>query len=77
MIVRANELGEWLGLTLIDNDPLRLSEEIGKAVRRRRWCWRPPNGWYWATDVLAEAGAHVHLAHLLGIKGFQASTGEE
>jgi hypothetical protein len=23
-------------------------------------------GWYWAADVLAEAGAVVHLAHPLG-----------
>jgi hypothetical protein len=23
-------------------------------------------GWYWAADVLAEAGATVHLAHPLG-----------
>jgi transposase len=27
-------------------------------------------GWYWAADVLAEAGANVHLAHPLGVKGF-------
>jgi transposase len=27
-------------------------------------------GWYWAADVLAEAGATVHLAHPSGIKGF-------
>jgi transposase len=27
-------------------------------------------GWYWAADSLAEAGAEVHLAHPLGIKGF-------
>ncbi len=27
-------------------------------------------GWYWAADVLAEAGAQVHLAHPLGVKGF-------
>src|SRR5207248_9115779 len=27
-------------------------------------------GWYWAADVLAEAGARVHLAHPLGVKGF-------
>jgi transposase len=27
-------------------------------------------GWYWAADVLADAGATVHLAHPLGIKGF-------
>ncbi|MGW3150970.1 hypothetical protein ACWDG1_41380 [Streptomyces sp. NPDC001177] len=27
-------------------------------------------GWYWAADALAEAGAEVHLAHPLGVKGF-------
>jgi transposase len=27
-------------------------------------------GWYWAVDALAEAGAEVHLAHPLGVKGF-------
>src|ERR1035438_9228166 len=28
-------------------------------------------GWYWAADTLAEAGAEVHLAHPLGVKGFR------
>jgi transposase len=27
-------------------------------------------GWYWAVDVLQAAGASVHLAHPLGVKGF-------
>ena len=27
-------------------------------------------GWYWAVDALRTAGAHVHLAHPLGVKGF-------
>src|SRR5262245_50011311 len=27
-------------------------------------------GWYWAVDVLTDAGAQVHLAHPLGVKGF-------
>ena len=27
-------------------------------------------GWYWAADVLEEAGAEVHLAHPLGVKAF-------
>ena len=27
-------------------------------------------GWYWAADVLADAGARVHLAHPLGVKAF-------
>ena len=28
-------------------------------------------GWYWAADVVTEAGGRVHLAHPLGIKGFE------
>ena len=28
-------------------------------------------GWYWAADVLEEMGARVHLAHPLGVKGFE------
>ena len=27
-------------------------------------------GWYWAVDALQTAGAKVHLAHPLGVKGF-------
>jgi transposase len=29
-------------------------------------------GWYWAADLLKEAGFRVHLAHPLGVKGFQS-----
>jgi transposase len=28
-------------------------------------------GWYWAVDVLRDAGASVHLAHPLGVKAFE------
>jgi transposase len=28
-------------------------------------------GWYWAADVVAHAGGRVHLAHPLGIAGFE------
>src|SRR6266536_2763177 len=28
-------------------------------------------GWYWAADTLAAAGAKVHLAHPLGVRGFR------
>jgi transposase len=27
-------------------------------------------GWYWAVDALQAAGAKVHMAHPLGVKGF-------
>src|SRR3712207_5957658 len=44
-----------------------------RPVRTRRSWWKPRmagTGWYWAVDVLQGAGAEVHLAHPLGIKGF-------
>lgn len=28
-------------------------------------------GWYWAADVIGDAGGRVHLAHPLGIKASQ------
>lgn len=28
-------------------------------------------GWYWAVDALQCGGAQVHLAHPLGVKGFE------
>lgn len=28
-------------------------------------------GWYWAVDVVTEAGANLHLAHPLGVKAFE------
>jgi hypothetical protein len=29
-------------------------------------------GWYWAADLITEAGGRVHLAHPLGIKAFES-----
>src|SRR3954451_5792768 len=34
-------------------------------------------GWYWAADTLAELGAHVHLAHPLGVKMFAYRRGKK
>jgi transposase len=38
--------------------------------RGRRRSNAPPLPEYWAVDVLNDAGAQVHLAHPLGVKGF-------
>ena len=57
-------------MTRIGNDPIALAEEIGKAGECPEVVLEATYGWYWAADVLAEAGARVHLAHPLGIKGF-------
>ena len=72
VIVRQGESGEQLGSSRIVNDPLALAAEIGKAGPSPEVVLEATYGWYWAADVLAAAGARVHLAHPLGIKGFAA-----
>ena len=54
----------------IDNDPLALAAEIAKAGEAPEVVLEATYGWYWAVDVLQDAGATVHLAHPLGVKGF-------
>jgi transposase len=70
VIVRQSEVGEQLGVTRMVNDPMELAKEIGKAGPAPEVVLEATYGWYWAADVLTEAGARVHLAHPLGIKGF-------
>jgi transposase len=70
VILRQDAEGNQLSLTRISNDPVALAEEISRAGQHPDVVLEATNGWYWAADVLADAGARVHLAHPLGIKGF-------
>jgi transposase len=70
VIVRHDAEGQQLAVTRIDNDPITLAEEIAHAGQHPDVVLEATNGWYWAADVLTTAGARVHLAHPLGIKGF-------
>ncbi len=70
VIVRMTEAGERLETVRIDNDPLALGLEIAKAGEAPEVVLEAAYGWYWAVDVLQDAGATVHLAHPLGVKGF-------
>src|SRR2546429_5813296 len=70
VLVRMTEAGQRLETVRIDNDPLVLAAEIAKAGQSPDVVLEATYGWYWAADVLAEAGATVHLAHPLGVKGF-------
>jgi transposase len=70
VIVRMTEAGERLDSVRIDNDPMALVAEIGKAGEHPEVVLEATYGWYWAVDVLQGAGAKVHLAHPLGVKGF-------
>jgi transposase len=70
VIVRMTESGERLDVVRILNDPVMLGEEIAKAGESADVVLEATYGWYWAADVVQAAGARVHLAHPLGVKGF-------
>ncbi len=64
--------GNRVSWSRIDNTPANLAGEIVAAGGRRpRWRWKQRWGWYWAADVIAECGATLHLAHPLGIAGYE------
>ncbi len=71
VIVVLDEAGERLWSTRIENDPVALASEIARAGPAPEVALEATWGWYWAADVIADAGGRVHLAHPLGIKGFE------
>ena len=71
VIVRMTPEGERLGAAVrIDNDPFELAQQVASWGESPEVVLEATYGWYWAADVLADAGATVHLAHPLGVKGF-------
>jgi transposase len=54
----------------IESEPFELMRQIASWGEAPEVVLEATYGWYWAADVLAENGAHVHLAHPLGVKGF-------
>ncbi|HWB71211.1 MAG TPA: transposase, partial [Egibacteraceae bacterium] len=70
VIVRQDGAGETLQQVRIDNDPVALALAIEKAGPDAEVVVEATYGWYWAVDVLQAAGAKVHLAHPLGVKGW-------
>jgi transposase len=70
VIVQMTPDGQRLGTTRIDNDPAVLAELVAGWGEAPEVVLEATYGWYWMADVLAEAGAVVHLAHPLGVKGF-------
>lgn len=71
VIVRQTDTGEQLSAVRIVNDPVALGLEIERAGPDPEVVLEATYGWYWAVDVLQAAGASVHLAHPLGVKGFR------
>jgi transposase len=71
VIVRMTGEGERIGpMVRIDNEPFELAQQVASWGESPEVVLEATYGWYWAADVLAEAGAGVHLAHPLGVKGF-------
>ena len=70
VIVRTTAAGEVLESVRIVNDAERLADVIARAGEAPEVVLEATYGWYWAVDALQAAGAGVHLAHPLGVKGF-------
>jgi len=71
VIVRQTSTGERLSAVRIVNDPDSLALQLGEAGEHPDVVLEATYGWYWAVDALQAAGATVHLAHPLGVKGFR------
>jgi transposase len=70
VMVRMTPDGNVLESVRFANDAQGLVEQIGRAGCAPEVVLEATNGWYWAVDALQGAGASVHLAHPLGVKGF-------
>jgi transposase len=70
VLVRMTADGRKLETARITNSPAELRRQIARAGKHPRVVLEATYGWYWAADTLATAGAEVHLANPLGVKGF-------
>src|ERR687893_1414233 len=76
VLVRMTEAGQQLEMVRISNDPEYLRAVMARAGEAPEVVLEATYGWYWAADTLTELGAHVHLAHPLGVKMFSYRRGE-
>src|SRR6266568_3843092 len=58
--------GEKHECVRIANDPVTLLEEVSRAGSDAEVVIEATYGWYWAVDLLQDAGFRVHLAHPSG-----------
>ena len=70
VLVRMTMGGRKLETVRIENSPAALRAVLARCGERPLVVLEATYGWYWAADVLAGAGAEVHLAHPLGVKAF-------
>ena len=71
VIVVLNDDGDRVSWCRIDNTPANLAAEVVAAGADAEVAMEATWGWYWAADVIAECGARLHLAHPLGIAGYE------
>src|ERR687897_17432 len=76
VLVRTTDAGEVLESVRISNDVESLDRVMARAGVDPEVVLEATYGWYWAVDALQETGAHVHLAHPLGVKAFEYRRGE-
>jgi transposase len=70
VLVRMTMDGQKLETARITNSPAALRAVLARCGRRPLVVLEATYGWYWAADVLEQAGAEVRLAHPLGVKAF-------
>jgi len=70
VLVRMTMDGRKLETVRIENSPAGLRKVLARCGVSPLVVLEATYGWYWAADVLAEAGAEVQLAHPLGVKAF-------
>ncbi|MGW5237552.1 IS110 family transposase [Monashia sp. NPDC004114] len=70
VIVRTTDAGDPLEAVRVGNDVNSLVSVQSRAGEAPEVVLEATYGWYWAVDALQAAGANVHLAHPLGVKGF-------
>jgi transposase len=69
VLVRMTADGRKLETAHITNSPAALRRVIARAGKHPKVVLEATYGWYWAADTLAAAGAEVHLACPLGVRG--------
>jgi hypothetical protein len=66
VIVRMTPEGERIGRPVrIDSDPFELAGQIASWGEDPEVVLEATYGWYWAADVLTDAGVSLHMAHPL------------
>ena len=71
VVVILDENGSRVSSRRIENSLLNLSAAVAEAGPDPEVVLEATWGWYWAADVLQDMGCRVHLAHPLGVKGFE------